>query len=73
MKKIYRVYAEGPTNFGYEKYFIKVFDNKSQAKKYFDETVKVVKKEAKDTDDVLSVVMEDIEIDNAIKRKDFNN
>ena len=73
IKNIYRVYTNEPTNFIDEKVMIKVFTNKIKAVKYFNELIKIVNKDSKETDDTLYVIMEDINTDSIIKEKYFNN
>ena len=56
----YRVYYESPTNFGYEKSDIRFFTRKDEAQKYLDKLRDEMVIDGRETDDTLSVLMEDL-------------
>lgn len=75
-KKLFRVFATEPSSSGFlggDKYSIRIFDNSTvAANKYYIKLVKEVMKEAKNTDDVLSVHLEDLKTGRDIKVRYFN-
>lgn len=73
-KTFIRVYGTQPINMGLgdEKISIKIFTTKAKAGVYFTKLVKRTRKDAKDTDDVIGVQMEDINTGAIIKYKYFN-
>lgn len=71
MTKI-RVYTNEPTNYGNEKVQIKLFNTQIEAEPYFKKLIKETKKEAKETDDSLYVIMEEIASGKIIKSEYFN-
>lgn len=68
-----RVYTNEPTNWGDQKVQIKTFKDRSKAEVYFRKLVKETASDAKETDDVLYVIMEDVGSDKRLKEKYFNN
>ena len=60
MAKQYRVYYVEPTNFGYNKADIKLFNSFSQANAYALTLVKELRRSAKETDDDESVIIEEL-------------
>ena len=59
-KETFRVYYSVPTNFGYNKEAIKIFNNFSKANTYALTLVKDLRKSAKETDDDESVIIENV-------------
>lgn len=62
-----RVYYSTPQSIGYSKDEIKLFSDKSAARKYALKLVKTLKLAAKETDDDESVIIEDLKLGNVIE------
>lgn len=67
-----RVYMTEPTNFADEKVGIKIFSDRKKAGEYFKKCVVETREDAKETDDTLGVVMEDVRTGKILRDKYYS-